>query len=72
LSGCADAAGLEVGPDLIGDFGDQLGCDGEPADGVSFEGEAVGVAVSDRLACGFDDDLIRGEEFGECAIDEAL
>ena len=72
LSGCGLAAGFEVGPDLIGEFGDQLGCDAEPADGVSFEGESVGVAVSNGLACLFDNNVIRGEEFGEYASNEAL
>lgn len=49
-----------------------MGCDAEPADGVSFEGESVGVAVSDRLTCLFNDNVIFGEEFGEYASNEAL
>ena len=72
MSGCGLAAGFEVGPDLIGEFGDQLGCDAEPADGISFEGEAVGVAVSDGLACLFDNNVICREEFGKCTGDEAF
>lgn len=72
LAGCADAAGFEVGPDLVGEFGDELRCDAEPADGVAFEGEAVGVAVSDGFAGFFDDDVVRREEFGEDAGDEAF
>ena len=72
MSGRGLAAGFEVGPDLIGEFGDQLGCDAEPADGVSFEGESVGVAISDGLACLLNNDVVRGEEFGEYASNEAL
>ena len=72
MSGCSLATGFEVRPDLIGELGDQLCCDTEPADGVSFEGESVGVAVSNGLACLFDNNVIRGEEFGEYASNEAL
>ena len=72
MSGCGDTAGFEVRPDLISEFGDQLGCNTEPADGVSFEGESVGVTVSDGLACLFDDNVVRGEEFGECTGNETL
>jgi len=72
LSCCALGARFEVWPDLIGEFGNQLCCDAEPADGVTFEGEAVGVAVSDGLACLFNNNVVRGEEFGECASNEAF
>jgi hypothetical protein len=72
LSGRGLAAGFEVGPDLIGEFGDQLGCDAEPADGVSFESESVGVTVSNGLACLFDNNVICGEKFGECTGNEAF
>lgn len=72
LAGCADAAGFEVRPNLVGEFGDELRCDAEPADGVAFEGEAIGVAVSDGFAGLFDYDVVRGKEFGEYAGDEAF
>jgi hypothetical protein len=72
LAGCADAASFEVGPDLVGEFGDELGGDAEPANGIAFEGEAVGVAVSDGFAGLFDDDVVFGEEFGEYAGDETF
>ena len=72
LSGCGLAAGFEVGPNLIGELGYQLGCDAEPADGVSFEGESVGVAIADGLACLLNNDVVRGKEFGEHASNEAL
>jgi hypothetical protein len=57
---------------LVGEFGDELRGDAEPADGVAFEGEAVGVAVSDGFAGFFDDDVVFGEEFGEYTGDEAF
>ena len=72
MSCCSLGARFEVWPDLIGEFGDQLRCDAEPADGVAFEGEAVGVAISDGLACLLNNDVVRGEEFGEYASNEAL
>jgi len=72
LSGCGNAAGFDVWPDLVGEFGYELSCNGEPANGISFEGESVGVAVSNGLACGLDGNIIRGEELGKGAGDKAL
>ena len=69
--GC-DAAGFDVRPDLVGEGGDELRGDGEPAQGVAFEGEAVEVAVSFRFAGGFDGDVVLGEEFGEGVVEEAF
>jgi hypothetical protein len=50
-----------------------LGGDGEPAQGVAFEGEAVCVAVPLGFAGGFDGDVgAVGEEFGEGVVEEAF
>jgi hypothetical protein len=61
-----DAAGFDVRPDCLGEFGDELRGDGEPAQGVAFEGEAVCVAVALWFAGGFNGDVgVVGEEFGK-------
>jgi hypothetical protein len=67
-----DAAGFDVWPDCLGEFGDELRGDGEPAEGVAFEGEAVCVAVSFWFAGAFDGDVVYGEEFGEGVVEEAF
>ena len=70
---CRDAAGGDVGPDLAGEGWDELRGDGEPAQGVAFEGEAVCVAVALWLAGGFDGDVgVVGEEFGESVVQETF
>jgi hypothetical protein len=69
LLGGRDSAGCDVGPDCVGEGGDELGGDGEPAERVALEGEAVCVAVSFWFAGGFDGDVgVVGEEFGEGVV----
>ena len=69
--GC-DAAGFDVRPDLVGEGGDELCCDGEPAQGVAFEGEAVEVAVAFFFAGNFDGDVVCWEEVAECVVEDAF
>ena len=72
LAGCRDSARFDVGPDLVGECGHELRGDGEPAQGVAFEGEAVGVAVSFGFAGGFDCDVVCWEEFAKGVVEEAF
>ena len=65
--GCSD-----VGPDLVGKGGDELSCDGQPANGVALECEAVGVAVANRFARLFNDNIVLGKELAEGAIEQTL
>jgi len=72
LAGGRDAARCDVRPDLVGEVGHELRGDGEPAQGVAFEGEAVGVAVALWFAGGFDRDFVCWEEFAEGVVEEAF